>query len=147
MRLFGKKKEAPKEVPCTCSLCSLLNSLEPKLKNKPYEKSLLKFIIGPIGMDRSMKEIEEEAKKFEKTGNIEGARASYHMLVGAALAKEKVPAKDVKRYMNEYMKFLKKRKLSSSDYFPTMEDCLKIMKNLDEILGIVRGVYPKSPKA
>lgn len=147
MRLFGKKKKAPKEVPCTCPLCSLLKSLEPKLKNKPYEKSLLKFIMSPIGMDRPMKEIEEEAKKFEKMGNIDGAKASYHMLVGVALAKEKVPTKDVKKYLTEYMKFLKKRKLPSSDYFPTREDCSNVMKHLDEILGIVRVIYPKSPKA
>jgi len=146
MRLFRKKKEAPKEVPCTCSLCSLMNSLEPKLKNKPYEKSLRKFIISPIGMDRPLKEIEKEAKKDEKMGEIDGARASYHMLVGAAIAREKVPMKDVKRHLSEYMKFLKKRKLPSSDYFPTKEDCSNLMNHLDEILEIVREAYKKGPK-
>jgi len=148
MRLFRRKKEAPKEVSCTCSLCSLINSLEPKLKNKPYEKSLLKFIMSPIGMDRPLKEIEEEAKKDEKTGKIEGARASYHMLIGAAIAREKVPTKDVKRYLGEYMKFLKKHKFPSSDYFPTREDCSNLMNHLDEILEIIRGEHQKlSPKA
>ena len=147
MRLFRRKKKAPEVVPCTCSLCTLLNSLEPKLKNKPYEKSLPKFIQSPIGMDKAPNEIEKEAKKYEKAGKIEGARASYQMLVGVAIANEKVPAKDVKRYLNEYMKFLGKSKLPSSEYFPTREDCLKVMNHIDEILGIVREANKKlAPK-
>jgi len=145
MKWFKRKKEAPKEVPCTCSLCSLMNSLEPKLKGKPYEKSMLKFIMSPIGMDRPLNEIEDEAKRDEKAGKIDGARASYHMLVSAAIAKEKVPAKDVKGYLGEYLKFLKKRKLPSSDFFPTREDCSNVMNHLDEILEIVRGVHKKGP--
>jgi len=125
-----------------------MNSLEPKLKDKPYEKSLHKFVISPIGMDRPLKEIEEEAKKYEKMGEIDGARASYHMLVGVAISREKVPTRDVKNYLNEYMKFLKKHKLPSSDYFPTKEDCSKLMNHLDEVLEIVRGEHQKlSPKA
>jgi len=143
MRWFRRKKEAPKEVPCTCSLCSLMNSLEPKLKDKPYKKSLRKFIITPIGMDKPLKEIEKEAKKDEKMGEIDGARESYHMLVGTAIAREKVPMKDVKRYLGEYMKFLKKHKFPSSDYFPTKEDCSNLMNHLDETLKSVRGEYQK----
>jgi len=147
MRLFGRKKKAPEAVPCTCSLCTLLNSLGLKLKNKPYEKSLPKFIQSPVGMGETPKEIEKEAKKYEKAGRIEGAKASYQMLVSAAIANEKVPAKDVKRYLNEYMKFLGKRKLPSSEYFPTKEDCLKVMKHIDEILRIVREAHKKlAPK-
>jgi len=130
-------------VPCMCSLCSLMNLLEPKLRNKPYEKSLRKFIISPIGMDKDLKEIEKEAKSDRKAGKIEGARASYNMLVGAAIANEKVPAKEVKRYINEYMRFLGKRKLPSSEYFPTREDCLKVMNHTDEILEIVREARKK----
>jgi hypothetical protein len=120
-----------------------MNILEPKLKNKPYEKSLRKFIQSPIGMGETPKEIENEAKKYKKAGKIEGARASYHMLVSAAIANEKVPAKDVKGYMNEYMKSLGKRKLPSSEYFPTKEDCSKVMKNIDEILNVVRDAHKK----
>lgn len=130
-------------MPCTCSLCSLMNLLEPKLKNKPYEKSLRKFIQSPIGMDKDLKEIEKEAKSNRKAGKIEGAGASYQMLVGVAIANEKVPEKDVKRYLNEYMGFLGKRKLHSSEYFPTREDCLKVMKHIDEILKVVREAHKK----
>lgn len=143
MTWFRRKKKAPEAVRCTCSLCSLINVLEPKLKNKPYEKSLRKFIISPIGMDKDLKEIEKEAKSNRKAGKIDGARISYNMLVGAAIANEKVPAKDVKRYLNEYMRFLGKRKLSSSEYFPTREDCLKVMNHTDKILEIVRGAHKK----
>ena len=120
-----------------------MNLLEPKLRNKPYEKSLRKFIVSPIGMDKDLKEIEKEAKSDRKAGKIEGARTSYHMLVGAAIANEKVPAKDVKGYLDEYMRFLGKHKLPSSEYFPTREDCLKVMNHTDEILEIVRGARKK----
>jgi hypothetical protein len=144
MRLFGKKKEAPKEVQCNCSLCGLMNSIEPNLKNKKYEESLRRFILTPTSIDRPLKEIEEEAKKFEKMGQIEGARASYHMLVGIAIGSEKVPLNEVKTYLNEYSKFFTKHKLSKSDYYPSKEDLSNVMKHLDEILKIVRAGYQKS---
>lgn len=143
MSWFRRKKKAPEAVPCTCSLCSLMNLLIPKLRNKPYEKSLRKFIISPIGMDKDLKEIEKEAKSYRKAGKIDGARTSYHMLVGAAIANEKVPAEGVKRYLNEYMRFLGKRKLPSSEYFPTRADCLKVVNHTDEILEIVREAHKK----
>lgn len=152
MRLFnrkkGKKAEAPKEVSCTCSLCSLMNSIEPNLKNKTYEESLRRFILTPTSIDRPLKEIEEEAKKFEKMGQIEGARASYNMLAGVAIGSEKVPLNEVKSYLNEYLKFFTKHKLTKSDYYPSKEDLSNVMKHLDEILKIVRVGYQKLiPKA
>jgi hypothetical protein len=147
MRLFKKKEEAPKEVRCNCALCGLMNSIDPTLKNKKYENSLRRFVLTPISIDRPLKEIEEQAKKFEKMGQIEGARASYHMLAGIAIGSEKVPLNDVKSYLNEYLKFFTKHKLPKSDYYPTKEDLSNIMKHLDEILKIVRGEYKKiSPK-
>jgi hypothetical protein len=145
MKLFKRKKEeAPKEVQCTCSLCSLMNSIEPNLKNKTYTKSLRRFVLTPTSIDRPLEKIEEEAKKFEKMGQIEGARASYHMLAGIAIGSEKVPVKDVKGYLNEYLKFFKKHKLTKSDYYPSNDDLSKVMKHLDEILKIVRVGYQKS---
>jgi hypothetical protein len=105
---------------------------------------LRRFVLTPTSIDRPLKEIEEEAKKFEKMGQIEGARASYHMLAGIAIGSEKVPLNDVKSYLNEYMKFFTKHKLPSSDYYPTKEDLSNIMKHLDEILKIVRGEYKKN---
>lgn len=148
MRFFKREKEAPKEVRCNCSLCGLMNSIEPNLKNKTYENSLRRFILTPTSTDRPLKDIEEEAKKFEKMGKIEGARASYHMLAGIAIGSEKVPLNDVKSYLNEYSKFVTKHKLSKSDYYPSKEDLSNVMKHLDEILKIVRVGYQKlGPKA
>ena len=148
MRLFKGKKEAPKEVLCNCSLCGLMNSIEPNLKNKTYEKSLRRFVLTPTSIDRPLKEIEGEAKKFEKMGQIEGARASYNMLAGVAIGSEKVSLNNVKSYLNEYSKFFTKHKLPKSDYYPSKEDLSNIMKHLDEILKIVRVGYQKSsPKA
>jgi hypothetical protein len=144
MKLFKRKKEAPKEVQCNCSLCGLMSSIEPNLKNKTYEASLRRFVLTPTSIDRPLKEIEDEAKKFEKMGQIEGARASYNMLAGVAIGSEKVPAKEVKNYLNEYLKFFTKHKLTKSDYYPSKEDLSKVMKNLDEILKIVRVGYQKS---
>jgi hypothetical protein len=147
MRFFKGKKEAPKEVRCNCSLCGLMNSIEPNLKNKTYENSLRRFVLTPTSIDRPLKEIEEEARKFEKMGQIEGARASYNMLAGVAIGSEKVPIKDVESYLNEYLKFFTKHKLSKSDYYPSKEDLSNVMKHLDEILKIVRVGYQKlSPK-
>lgn len=142
MRLF-KKKEAPKEVRCNCALCSLMSSIDPNLKNKKYENSLRRFVLTPTSIDRPLKEIEDEARKFAKMGQIEGARESYNMLAGVAIGSEKVPLNDVKSYLNEYAKFFTKHKLSKSDYYPSKEDLSNVMKHLDEILKIARVGYQK----
>jgi hypothetical protein len=144
MRLFKKKEAAPKEVRCNCSLCGLMNSIEPNLKNKTFENSLRRFVLTPTSIDRPLKEIEDEARKFEKMGQIEGARESYNMLAGVAIGSEKEPVNDVKSYLNEYLKFFTKHKLPKSDYYPSKEDLSNVMKHLDEILKIVRAGYQKS---
>lgn len=143
VRLFGKKKEAPKAVPaCTCSLCIFMNLLEPELKGKPYEKSLLKFVISPTNVsDESPKEIEKKAKDALKKGKIEEARISYLTLVGNVLANENLSAKDVRGYLGEYQLFLKKHKLSPTEYYPSVEDCSNVMNHADEIIGVVRKAY------
>lgn len=143
VRLFGKKKEAPKAVAaCTCSLCSFMNLLEPELKGKPYEKSLLKFVISPTNVgDESPKEIEKRAKDAVKKGKIEEARISYLTLIGNALANEDLSAKDVREYLGEYQLFLKKHKLPPTEYYPSVEDCSNVMNHADEIIGVVRKAY------
>ncbi len=150
VRLFGKKKEAPKAVAaCTCPLCKFMDLLEPELKGKPYEESLLKFIISPTNVgDESPKEIEKRAKDAVKKGKIEEARISYLTLIGNALAKENVSAKDVRGYLEEYKLFLKKHKLPATEYYPSVEDCSNVMNHADEIIGVVRKAYQevKSPE-
>jgi len=143
VRLFGKKKEAPKAVvACTCSLCSFMNLLEPELKDKPYEKSLLKFVISPTNVgDESPKEIEKKAKDAVKKGKIEEARISYLTLIGNALAKENVSAKDVRGYLEGYKLFSKKHKLPATEYYPSAEDCSNVMDHADEIIGVIRKAY------
>ncbi len=149
-RLFGKKKEAPKAVAgCTCPLCMLTDLLGPKLKGKPYDKSLLKFIISPTNVsDESPKEIEKRAEHTIKKGKTEEGRISYLMLIGNALAKENVPAKDVRRYLGEYKLFLKRHKFPPSEYYPSEKDCSNVMNHADEIVGVVRKAYQevKSPE-
>lgn len=141
-----KKKELKAPPPCTCSFCSLMNSLEPKLKNKPYGESLRKFIITPTSVDakKSLREIAKEVKTHEKKGNIEEARRSYQILIGSALAKENVPVKEIRKYLNEYMKFSKRHRLSGSEYFPMKRDFSNVINHLDEIADIVRKAYGSS---
>lgn len=131
-------------------MCTLMDKLEPRLKGKPYAESLPKFVVAPIALEdkKSPGEILKEAKGSEKKGKVDEARKSYHLLVGAALAKEGAPARDVKRYLTEYMNFVKRRKLPTSGYFPTKRDCLTVTNHLDEILSIVREAYrkPEAPK-
>ncbi len=127
---------------CTCSLCSFMNLLEPELKGKPYEKSLLKFVISPtnIGVE-SPNEIEKRAKDEVKKGKIEEARISYLTLIGNVLANEDLSAKDVGEYLGEYQSFLKKHKLPPTEYYPSLEDCSNVMNHADEIIGVVRKAY------
>jgi len=149
-KLFRKKKEAPKAVAaCTCSLCRFMDLLEPELKGKPYDKSLLKFIIAPTNVgDESPKEIEKRVKDAVKKGKIEEARISYLALIGNVLAKENVSAKDVREYLDEYKLFSKRHKLPPTGYYPSVEDCSNVMNHADEIIGVVRKAYQevKSPE-
>lgn len=131
-------------------MCTLMDKLEPRLKGKPYAESLPKFVVAPIALEdkKSPREILKEAKNNEKKGKIDEARKSYHLLVGAALAKEGTLPRDVKKYLAEYMNFIKMRKPPTSGYFPTKRDCLTVMNHLDEIFGIIREAYrkPEAPK-
>ena len=142
-KLFGKKKEAPKAVAaCTCSLCRFMDLLEPELKGKSYDKSLLKFIISPTNVgDESPKEIEKRVKDAVKKGKIEEARISYLALIGNVLAKENVSAKEVRGYLDEYKLFSKRHKLPPTGYYPSVEDCSNVMNHADEIIGVVRKAY------
>lgn len=142
-RLFGKKKEAPKAVAaCTCSLCKFIDLLEPELKGKPYEKSLLKFVISPTNIgEESLKEIEKKAKDAVKKGKTEEARITYLALIGNALANENMSAKDVRKYLGGYKLFLSRHKLPATEYYPSAEDCSNVMNHADEIIGVVRKAY------
>ena len=123
-------------------MCSFMNLLEPELKDKPYEKSLLKFVISPTNIgDESPKEIEKRARDAVKKGKIEEARISYLTLIGNALAKENVSAKDVRGYLEGYKLFSKKHKLPATEYYPSAEDCSNVMDHADEIIGVIRKAY------
>ncbi|MEM2907943.1 MAG: hypothetical protein QXP65_01890 [Candidatus Hadarchaeales archaeon] len=148
---FRKKKEEPKAPPCTCALCALVDTLEPKLKDKPYARSLRKFLVAPLALEdeKTLSELLKEARDNARRGRLEEARRVYHLLVGKALARDATPAGQVRRYLTEYMNFLTRRRLPSSGYHPTKADFTAVMNHLDEILKVVRDAYkkPEAPEA
>ncbi len=148
---FRKKKEEPKAPPCTCALCALIGTLEPKLKDKPYAQSLRKFLVAPLALEdgKTLGELLKEARDNARRGKLEEARRSYHLLVGRALARDATRAGQVRKYLAEYMNFLTRRRLPGSEYHPTKADFTAVMNHLDEILKAVRDAYkkPQVPEA
>ncbi|MCS7131234.1 MAG: hypothetical protein NZ934_00660 [Hadesarchaea archaeon] len=129
----------------------MLEKLEPELKGKPYAQSLRKFLVAPLALEdkKSLEELLGEARDNLRRGRLEEARKSYHLLVGTALALDATPGRQVRRYLAEYMNFIARRRLSSSEYHPTRADFMAMMNHLDEILKLVRDAYkkPEVPKA
>lgn len=140
---FRRKKEEPRAPPCACALCVLVGRLEPKLKDKPYAQSLRKFLAAPLALEdeKTLGELLKEARSNLKRGRLEEARKSYHLLVGKALARDATPARQVRRYLAEYMNFLARRKLPGSEYHPTKADFMAVMNHLDEVLEVIRDAY------
>jgi hypothetical protein len=142
---FRKRKEEPKAPPCTCALCSLVARLEPKLKDKPYARSLRKFLVAPLALEdgKTLGDLLREARGNLRRGRLEEARRSYHLLVGKALARDATPAGQVRKYLMEYMNFLARRRLPGSEYHPTKADFTAVMNHLGEILQVVRDAYKR----
>lgn len=136
-----RKKEEKPEATCSCSLCTLLNSMEPELKDKPYGASLRKFVVSPTGaIEKPIEKLEEEARGLQREKKLRRAALLYQILTSRALIDNQVPLKKVKGYLRRYASLIGRTKLASA-YLPGKRDCTLLMNHLDEVAELMRKAY------